>query len=106
MAEYWQNADWRESEHPRDENGKFVEKGVSRDALTSSEWRQYYDKFGEIRLGYHVTRLNGGKYAFVIGNKLIISAGTYEQPICVIVQTFDNEQIALDMLELIGDIYE
>jgi len=34
-VEYRQNADWRESDHPRDKDGKFTEKGSQAEHSTS-----------------------------------------------------------------------
>lgn len=130
MAEYRQNADWRESEHPRDGKGRFSEKGssqakfdeyqsererltrkydsdrqrdrpkrkqVSKDALTTAEWKTFYNKVAEIKTGGYVDKLKSGDCIAVIGSKIVIFDSDYESPkVFSVIDNYDDYYYLLE----------
>jgi hypothetical protein len=105
-----------ESKHPRDDFGRFTEKGngikskrkqvldaikssaIKRDskpkkkdiALTNKEWSQWYTAIGWIKSGLYVPKIRG-KWYIQIGNKIVITQGTYSNPVALELIEFENE---------------
>lgn len=57
--------------------------------LSKKEWAQWYKAIGDIKRGMYVHRKNGKKY-IIIGNKIVITSGTYESPKAEKVIEFDS----------------
>ncbi len=69
--------------------------------LSTKEWAQFYVKLGEIERGGYVDVTPSGEKVVTIGNKLIISTGSYEEPKVLSVVEFKNEEAVFDMLNKI-----
>lgn len=67
--------------------------------LSTKEWAQFYVKLGEIERGGYVDVTTNGEKLIQIGNKLVISSGTYEEPSVERVFEFPNEEKLFDYLE-------
>lgn len=103
-------AKWNESEHPRDDDGKFTdgtgggktrlitskrdysnvqagekdlqENGKSSNIkLSKQEWAQYYKIIGDEQHGDFVYHTQDGGRAVILGNKLVFDNGSFEKPI-------------------------
>ncbi len=89
-------AEWNEKDHPRDPDGKFTDaNGTYRQNtrydyilsldhgpsnLTKKEWAKYYAAISDKKLGHPFSKLMGMD-AIRIGKKIILSSGTFEDPI-------------------------
>lgn len=100
-------AEFKESEHPRDKDGKFTKKSEGKQALdrilarrdkrnsktkitlSKSEWRQWYDAIGYIKQGLYVP-MYGDKYLVQINNKIVITDANYGEPRAESVLEFEN----------------
>ena len=112
---------FKEEEHPRDDFGRFTEKGKSkrkqvldaiklnatkRDlkpkkkdiALTNKEWSQWYTAIGWIKSGLYVPK-SKGKWYIQVGNKIVITSGTYSNPIAEHVFEFETVEKADEFIE-------
>ena len=69
-------------------------KRISKDiVLTKKEWAMWYNAIGEIKRGMYCPICRGKKY-IQIGNKIIVTSGTYTKPNADAVLEFsDNEKI-------------
>lgn len=123
MPEYRQNTSydeiasgWDESKHPGDEDGKFTNgSGDSSKAddgkakksvkLTKQDWARIYHKLGEIKQGGAVGKVDGDmiipltKMSDTDTPKIVIVAGTYENPKMKLAIPFNSEEEMFDMLE-------
>ncbi len=117
-------AQFKEREHPRDSDGKFTQKGgaskkaklndvanglkayYSRElnpntSMSRKDWRAWYDAIGEIKRGMYVPKKNDKKY-IPIGNKIVITTGTYREPIAEKVLEFPSAELADSFIEKIA----
>ena len=104
-------AEFREEDHPRDEDGRFTDGGSQRpshsatettnfSSVTKKEWAQWYHAIGEIKRGmwYPVA---SDCHIVQIGNKIFFTSGTYEKPKLKKVLEFKSKDLALDFMERI-----
>ncbi len=112
---------FKESEHPRDKDGKFVEKGkgnrnvrlsesmgvysmkTKNSNVTKKEWALWYKAIGEIKRGVRYTPAKDNNKYIEINNKIFITSGTYAKPKLIRVIEF-NDMETLD--EFMKDIAE
>lgn len=94
-------AQFKESEHPRDNDGKFTDKGKSSSkeqktklsqalntyankrkspTVSKQEWALWYKAIGDIERGERYETTNDGKTYIQINNKIFITSGTYNMP--------------------------
>ncbi len=103
---------WDESKHPRDEDGKFTDGSVGKyyptnslepyipssvrkrknNKLTRSQYARWNSIIASGLHGNYIFEHNDRKYV-VIDNLLIISSGTFEEPIINFVYRFKNEEL-------------
>ena len=88
--EYRQNTPYEELTKPQG-NGKIQ--------LSNREWAMFYAKLGEIERGGYVDLTSDGNQLIKIGNKVVVTAGTYEEPKVLQVVTFDSEEKLYEFLE-------
>lgn len=114
-------SEFKESEHPRDAKGRFTEKGkskrkqvlaaiklsaIKRDskpkkkdiALTNKEWSQWYTAIGWIKSGLYVPK-SKGKWYIQVGNKIVVTSGTYSDPVAEYVFEFETVEKADEFIE-------
>lgn len=117
-------AEFDESKHKRDERGRFsykdqrsakarqaleLEKKYNDDLapekkkvnLTQKEFASWYQKIGEIKRGGYVDKMSNGNKLIPIGNKIVVTAGTYEKPKAKMVFEFESEE---KMFENLGKL--
>lgn len=100
-------AKWNESEHPRDDDGKFTDgngsrwttskrdysnvqgeekkrlqsdSGSGKISLSKQEWAQYYKIIGDDQHGNFVYHIGKIGRAVRLGNKMIFDNGSFENP--------------------------
>lgn len=100
-------AKWNESEHPRDDDGKFTDgngsrwttskrdysnvqgeekkrlqsdSGSGKISLSKQEWAQYYKIIGDEQHGNFVYHIGKIGRAVRLGNKMIFDNGSFENP--------------------------
>lgn len=120
-------AEFDESKHPRAEDGKFTNGGAKQyrqntsyndivdcnsdniqrqktrnTSLSKKEFAVWYQKIGEIKRGGHVDTMSNGDKLIPIGNKIVVTSGTYEKPKSKIVFEFKNEEKMFENLEKIS----
>ena len=120
---------WNEEDHPRDERGRFIDKvnaflmnygkapllqdgrlnflqfpylieNPKREDLTRQEWARWYDRIYEIERGYFVPRRLGRKKLIQLGNKIVVTGGTYVKPKALKIIVLLNEEDADDFIEV------
>lgn len=122
-------AEFDESKHPRAEDGKFTNGGAKqyrqntsydeivdcnsdniqrkktrKASLSKKEFAVWYQKIGEIKRGGHVDTMSNGYKLIPIGNKIVVTSGTYEKPKAKGVLVFPSEDEMFNGLEeLKGD---
>ena len=72
--------------------------------LTQKEWAIWYKFLGDERHGDYVFTCDGKKY-IQIGNKIIISSGTFKKPKVEYVLAYENEAEATEEYMLIRKVY-
>ena len=114
--------EFKESEHPRDKDGKFTEKGKGNTKqqkitkalntyankrkspnVTNQEWALWYNAIGDIELGVRYEPEKDGNKYITIGNKIFVTTGTYAKPVLNRVIEFDSLD---DLDDFIKDIEE
>lgn len=113
---------WQEEKHPRDEDGKFTEKGTGKQfrqnasygeilkadnkvTLTKQEWANYYKTIGEIKAGLLAKRYSqSGRHYIIIGSKVIFDNDNFENPRVYEVVKFKSEDALFDWLDAIGEL--
>lgn len=124
---------WNESNHPRDDDGKFTDKNdtsahfgtiipgkgesvdwntesdksqkrVPRDALTKKEWAQFYKAIGDIQKGDFVVKV-GNKKVIQIGKKMLYVSGTYVNPRVERVKEFNTYEEADNLHSYLWEKY-
>lgn len=128
-------AKWNESEHPRDNDGKFTdgtgggrthwitskrdfsnvqadendlhESGKSGNIkLSKQEWAQYYKIIGDERHGDFVYHTQDGGRAVRLENKLLFDNGSFSTPKVNKMLKFDNNDLLNDAIEVLkGERY-
>lgn len=113
-------SEFREEDHPRDEDGKFTAgEGGKRDSpstsknnktaatqttdfssVTKREWAQWYHAIGEIKRGMWYPVVSNC-HIVQIGNKVFFTGGTYEKPKLKKVLEFKSKELAHDFMERI-----
>lgn len=107
-------ADFDESKHPRDESGKFTDKGggyrqnasyseiLGKDIqLTKQEYARYYEKVGQIKAGLlNADTDKNGNRRIILDNKLIFDNNRFENPKIKYVLEFGSED---DLYSFISD---
>ncbi len=104
-------AQFKESEHPRDNDGKFIDKEKSSSngrkqkfskalntyankrkspTVTNQEWALWYKAIGDIERGERYEPTNDGKTYIPIDNKVFVTSGTYVKPNLETVIEFDS----------------
>lgn len=61
--------------------------------LTKQEWAQWYESIYHIRAGFYVPQGRDG-FLIQIGNKVVVTKGTFEKPKAVYCLVFNNSEIA------------
>lgn len=99
---------WDETKHPRDDDGKFRKNNVTpcnpkttkfdTSKITSKEWREWYDRIGDIERGMWCPKDDNG-YLIQINDKIFITGGTYAHPILHNVIEFKDEETTLAFIE-------
>ena len=64
--------------------------------LTQKEFASWYQKIGEIKRGGYVDKMSNGNKLIPIGNKIVVTAGTYEKPKAKMVFEFESEEKMFD----------
>ena len=64
----------------------------AKNTLTKQEFAIWYQKIGEIKRGFNVARNKNGEMLIPIGNKIVITSGTYENPIARRVFLFASDE--------------
>lgn len=128
-------AKWNESEHPRDDDGKFTdgtgggrtqwitskrdfsnvqadekdlhESGKSGNIkLSKQEWAQYYKIIGDEQHGDFVYHTKDGGRAVRLENKLLFDNGSFSTPKVNKMLKFDNNDLLNDAIEVLkGERY-
>lgn len=119
-------AKWNESEHPRDDDGKFTdgtgsqwttskrdysnvqagekdlqENGKSSNIkLSKQEWAQYYKIIGDERHGDFVYHTQDGGRAVRLENKIVLDNGSFENPQVSNIIEFANNDLMNDTINL------
>lgn len=122
-------AKWNESEHPRDDDGKFTdgtgggrtqwitskrdfsnvqanendlhESGKSgKIKLSKQEWAQYYKIIGDERHGDFVYHTQDGGRAVRLENKIVLDNGNFENPQVSNIIEFANNDLMNDTINL------
>ena len=111
-------SEFKESEHPRDKDGKFTDKGKGNTKqqkitkalntyankrkspnVTNQEWALWYKAIGDIELGVRYEPEQDGKTYIRINNKIFITSGTYQNPIAESVITCNSIEEASNIIE-------
>ena len=66
------------------------------ETLTKKEFAVWYKKLGEIKRGGYVDKMSNGNKLIPIGNKIVVTSGTYEKPKAKMVFEFENEERMFD----------
>lgn len=69
--------------------------------MSRKDWRAWYDAIEEIKRGMYVPKKNGKKH-IPIGNKIVITTGTYGEPIAEKVLEFPSAELADSFIEKIA----
>lgn len=114
-------AEFKESEHPRDKDGKFTDKGkenrkqklsaalntysmkTKNSNVSTKEWSMWYKAIGEIEQGLRYTPEKDGEKYIEINNKIFITSGTYVEPNLVKVIEFDDMETLEDFMRDIAE---
>lgn len=127
-------AKWNESEHPRDDDGKFTDgngsrwttskrdysnvqgeekkrlqsdSGSGKISLSKQEWAQYYKIIGDEQHGDFVYHTQDGGRAVRLENKIVLDNGSFENPQVSNIIEFTNNDLMNDTINLwiaIGDL--
>lgn len=106
--------DFDESKHPRDDDGKFTDKGggyrqnasyseiLGKDIqLTKQEYARYYEKVGQIKAGLLNAKVaNNGQRMIILDNKVIFDNNQFINPRIKYVIEFETEE---DLYSFISD---
>lgn len=120
-------AKWNESEHPRDDDGKFTDgngsrwttskrdysnvqgeekkilqssSGSDKISLSKQEWAQYYKIIGDERHGDFVYHTQDGGRAVRLENKIVLDNGSFENPQVSNIIEFANNDLMNDTINL------
>ncbi len=75
---------------------------LKRSSLSKKEFAVWYQKLGEIKRGGHVDTMSNSDKLIPIGNKIVVTSGTYEDPKAKIVFEFESEEKMFENLEKLG----
>lgn len=71
---------------------------IQRRSLSKKEFAIWYQKLGEIKRGGHVDTMSNGDKLIPIGNKIVITSGSYVKPKVKMCLEFPNEEKMFDWL--------